>query len=182
MTSVATTCFSGGRPTPAPASPCGYRVFAVAAADHGEASPASHGTWESGLSLLGLVGILDPSRDTSRTTIAACERAGIAPVLITGDHPLTARAVAARSGIVARADEVTTGDRIRTGTAGDLTALRLYARTTPEQKLDIVQAWRAAGHVVGEGRRRCQRRPRPVQGGHRRGHGPAWHRSGPPSG
>lgn len=126
----------------------GYRVLAVATADHDEAPPASHGTWESGLSLLGLVGILDPPRDTSRTTIAACEQAGIAPVLITGDHPLTARAVAARAGIAGREDEVTTGDRIRTGTAGDLTALRLYARTTPEQKLDIVQAWRAEGHVV----------------------------------
>ncbi|QLH25311.1 cation-translocating P-type ATPase [Streptomyces sp. Rer75] len=126
----------------------GYRVLAIASADRDGVPPASHDTWESGLSLLGLVGILDPPRDTSRTTIAACEDAGIAPVLITGDHPLTARAVATRSGIVARADEVTTGDRIRTGTAGELTALHVYARTTPDQKLDIVQAWRAAGHVV----------------------------------
>ncbi|WP_234357204.1 cation-translocating P-type ATPase [Streptomyces sp. NBRC 110028] len=126
----------------------GYRVLAVASADHDKTPPATHDTWESGLSLLGLVGILDPPRDTSRTTIAACERAGITPVLITGDHPLTARAVAARSGIAARQDEVTTGTRIRTGTAGELTALRVYARTTPDQKLDIVQAWRAAGHVV----------------------------------
>ncbi|MFI0819352.1 cation-translocating P-type ATPase [Streptomyces sp. NPDC021098] len=126
----------------------GYRVLAVASADHGPAPPAGRGTWESGLSLLGLVGILDPPRDTSRTTLAACERAGITPVLVTGDHPLTACAVAARSGIAAREDEVTTGQRIRRGTAGELTALRVYARTTPDQKLDIVQAWRAAGHVV----------------------------------
>ncbi|MFF4481810.1 cation-translocating P-type ATPase [Streptomyces melanosporofaciens] len=126
----------------------GYRVLAVASADHDEIPPPSPDIWESGLSLLGLVGILDPPRDTSRTTIAACERAGIIPVLITGDHPLTARAVAARSGIMARQDEVTTGTRIRQGTAGELTALRVYARTTPDQKLDIVQAWRASGHVV----------------------------------
>ncbi|MFE5123780.1 cation-translocating P-type ATPase [Streptomyces sp. NPDC056669] len=126
----------------------GYRVLAVASADHDEIRPPNLDVWESGLSLLGLVGILDPPRDTSRTTIAACERAGIIPVLITGDHPLTARAVAARSGIMARQDEVTTGTRIRQGTAGELTALRVYARTTPDQKLDIVQAWRASGHVV----------------------------------
>ncbi|MFB9460702.1 cation-translocating P-type ATPase [Streptomyces antimycoticus] len=126
----------------------GYRVLAVASADHDETPPRSTDAWESGLSLLGLVGILDPPRDTSRTTVTACEHAGIAPVLITGDHPLTARAVAARAGIVAREDEVTTGMRIRQGTAGPLTASRVYARTTPDQKLDIVQAWRAAGHVV----------------------------------
>ncbi|WP_262698418.1 MULTISPECIES: cation-translocating P-type ATPase [Streptomyces] len=126
----------------------GYRVLAVASAHHDETRPPGTDAWESGLSLLGLVGILDPPRDTSRTTVTACERAGIAPVLITGDHPLTARAVAARAGIEAREDEVTTGMRIRRGTAGPLTASRVYARTTPDQKLDIVQAWRAAGHVV----------------------------------
>ncbi|MER8162019.1 cation-translocating P-type ATPase [Streptomyces sp. NPDC094472] len=126
----------------------GYRVLTVASAEREQARRADPGTWESNLSLLGLVGILDPPRDASRTTIAACERAGITPVLITGDHPLTARAVALRSGITAQESEVTTGERIRTGTAGDLTHLRVYARTTPEQKLDIVQEWRASGHVV----------------------------------
>ncbi|EPJ40580.1 putative calcium-transporting ATPase [Streptomyces afghaniensis 772] len=125
----------------------GYRVLAVASADHdGRAQPPP--TWESGLSLLGLVGILDPPRSASEPTITACKRAGIVPVLITGDHPLTARAVAGRLSIATRDDEVATGDRIRTGTAGDLTDVRVYARTTPEQKLDIVQAWRGAGHVV----------------------------------
>ncbi|KJK40740.1 ATPase [Streptomyces variegatus] len=125
----------------------GYRVLAVASAAHdGRAQPPP--TWESGLSLLGLVGILDPPRSASEPTITACKRAGIVPVLITGDHPLTARAVAGRLSIATRDDEVTTGDRIRAGTAGDLTDVRVYARTTPEQKLDIVQAWRGAGHVV----------------------------------
>ncbi|MDX2820311.1 cation-translocating P-type ATPase [Streptomyces ipomoeae] len=126
---------------------CGYRVLAIASADHQDTAQQPP-TWESGLSLLGLVGILDPPRSTSESTISACKRAGIVPVLITGDHPLTARAVAGRLGIAARDEEVTTGDRIREGTAGDLTDVRVYARTTPEQKLDIVQAWRGAGHVV----------------------------------
>ncbi|MGW7363511.1 cation-translocating P-type ATPase [Streptomyces sp. NPDC054841] len=125
----------------------GYRVLAVASADR-EERPEGTRTWESGLSLLGLVGILDPPRSASETTMAACRRAGIVPVLVTGDHPLTARAVAERLGIASRDEEVTTGERIREGTAGDLTGVRVYARTTPEQKLDIVQAWRGAGHVV----------------------------------
>ncbi|MFC5801680.1 HAD-IC family P-type ATPase [Streptomyces formicae] len=72
----------------------GYRVLAVASADLGDPAGPSR-TWESGLSLLGLVGILDPLRSASQATMAACKRAGIVPVLITGDHPLTARAVAA---------------------------------------------------------------------------------------
>ncbi|UUN25631.1 cation-transporting P-type ATPase [Streptomyces sp. FIT100] len=125
----------------------GYRVLAVASADLGDPAERPR-TWESGLSLLGLVGILDPPRSASQATIAACKRAGIVPVLITGDHPLTARAVAGRLGITSRDEELTTGERIREGTAGDLTGVRVYARTTPEQKLDIVQAWRGAGHVV----------------------------------
>ncbi|WP_028800215.1 cation-translocating P-type ATPase [Streptomyces sp. 142MFCol3.1] len=125
----------------------GYRVLALASADHDEAVEP-RGTWESGLSLLGLVGILDPLRSASKATIAACKRAGIVPVLITGDHPMTARAVAGRLGIAARDEDVTTGERIRENTAGELTGVRVYARTTPEQKLDIVQAWRGAGHVV----------------------------------
>ncbi|MEZ7154128.1 cation-translocating P-type ATPase [Streptomyces sp. MAD19A] len=125
----------------------GYRVLAVASADLEEASEPS-GTWESGLSLLGLVGILDPPRSASEPAIAACVRAGIVPVLITGDHPLTARAVAERLGIASREEAVTTGQRIREGTVGDLTDVRVYARTTPEQKLDIVEAWRGAGEVV----------------------------------
>ncbi|MFI9150632.1 cation-translocating P-type ATPase [Streptomyces sp. NPDC053367] len=125
----------------------GYRVLAVASADHEEATEPS-GTWESGLSLLGLVGILDPPRAASEPSIAACKRAGIVPVLITGDHPLTARAVAERLGIASREEEVTTGQRMREGTAGRLTGVRVYARTTPEQKLDIVEAWRGAGQVV----------------------------------
>ncbi|MEU3253744.1 cation-translocating P-type ATPase [Streptomyces sp. NPDC006997] len=125
----------------------GYRVLAVATAEHRDTTQPLP-TWESGLTLVGLVGILDPPRGASEPTITACRRAGIIPVLVTGDHPLTARAVADRLGIAARDDEVTTGDRIRAGTAGDLTGVRIYARTTPEQKLDIVQAWRGAGHVV----------------------------------
>lgn len=125
----------------------GYRILAVASADRADTAQPPP-AWESNLSFLGLVGIMDPPRSGSEPTISACKRAGIVPVLITGDHPLTARAVADRLGIASRDEEVTTGDRIREGTVGDPTGVRVYARTTPEQKLDIVQAWRGAGHVV----------------------------------
>ncbi|MEO3845487.1 cation-transporting P-type ATPase [Streptomyces sp. CNZ287] len=125
----------------------GYRVLAVASADLDEAARRPL-VRESGLSLRGLVGIMDPPGSGAAPMIADCKRAGIIPVLITGDHPLTARAVAERLGIGSRDEDVTTGDRIRQGTAGDLAGVRVFARTGPEQKLDIVQAWRGAGHVV----------------------------------
>jgi Ca2+-transporting ATPase len=82
-------------------------------------------------------------------TVAACRAAGITPVLITGDHPATARAVARAVGIVSEPDgEVVTGEQIRRGLVPDLTSPRVFARTSPEQKLDIIQAWRDRGDVV----------------------------------
>lgn len=87
-------------------------------------------------------------RASSAATVAACRRAGVVPLLITGDHPLTARATADRLGIASRDAQILGGESIREETAGDLTRARVYARTTPEQKLDIVRAWRTAGHVV----------------------------------
>ncbi|WP_267959179.1 HAD-IC family P-type ATPase [Streptomyces sp. NRRL S-1813] len=129
----------------------GYRVLAIASADLPE-QDAPRERWESQLSLLGLIGILDPPREASRATLATCRAAGITPLLITGDHPLTATAtataIARRLGIVAGTDQVTTGERLREGSSGPMTGSRVYARTSPEQKLDIIRAWHAAGHVV----------------------------------
>ncbi|MEO3755289.1 cation-transporting P-type ATPase [Streptomyces sp. B6B3] len=124
----------------------GYRVLAVAASAH--STVPEHP--ETGMALLGLVGILDPPRASARATVAACQAAGLALVVITGDHPLTARAIAARLGVVdpARTGEVVTGEELRRAGAAPPEAVRVYARTTPEQKVDIVEAWRAAGHVV----------------------------------
>ena len=75
------------------------------------------------------------------------------PVLITGDHPATARAVALRVGVLTpeeadREGSVVTGPQIAAGEVADLTGPRVFARTTPEQKLDIVQAWKDRGAVV----------------------------------
>jgi Ca2+-transporting ATPase len=119
----------------------GLRVLAVAAAERSELPPAAE--LESGLSLLGLVGILDPPRQAAAATIASCHAAGITPILITGDHPATARAVAAEVGIIAGDGQVVDCRR-----AEPAARAQVFARATPEQKLDIISARQAAGDVV----------------------------------
>lgn len=99
------------RPERGLSSAGGLRVLAVAAADR-PAVPAP-GDLEQGLRLLGLVGILDPPRRAAAGTIAACQAAGITPVLITGDHPATARAIAVALGTTQLA--VALGSRARPG-------------------------------------------------------------------
>jgi P-type Ca2+ transporter type 2C len=125
----------------------GHRVLALAAADRG-ALPTDVGELEGDLSLLGLVAILDPPREAAAATVAGCQHAGITPVLITGDHPSTARAIATHLGIINPTDQVIVGQQLRDGAIPAVTDGRVFARTTPEQKLDIVQAWRANGAVV----------------------------------
>ncbi|GAA4990166.1 HAD-IC family P-type ATPase [Kitasatospora paranensis] len=124
----------------------GYRVLAVASALRDAPGPT-----ESGLRLLGLVGLADPPKPAAAATLAACRRAGITPVLITGDHPATARAIARRVGLLDHADRAAAvaagGDRAA-GAVPDLTAVRVFARTDPQQKLDIVRAWQARGAVT----------------------------------
>jgi Ca2+-transporting ATPase len=95
----------------------------------------------------------DPAKPAARTTIEECRSAGIVPVLVTGDHPATARAVALRVGVLAAEDadregSVVTGAEIAAGEVADLTGPRVFARTSPEQKVDIVQAWKDRGAVV----------------------------------
>ena len=122
----------------------GFRVLAVAAADHADQPPA--GVLERGLDLLGLIAILDPPRTAAAATIAACRAAGIIPVLITGDHPATARAIAIELGIISGGDRVV--DCRAIADTSDLGRARVFARATPEQKLTIIQARQAAGDIV----------------------------------
>jgi P-type Ca2+ transporter type 2C len=123
----------------------GYRVLAVAQADHAAATDL--GAPEQGLSLLGLVAILDPPRASARATITACQRAGITPVLITGDHPATAGAIAVELGIIDAGDEVVDCRSAEPGArAGE--GARVFARATPQQKVAIIDALRAAGQIV----------------------------------
>ncbi|MFD0377043.1 cation-translocating P-type ATPase [Streptomyces sp. NPDC127112] len=127
----------------------GFRVLAVAAAERlWQPLPATGA--EQGLRLLGLVAISDPPKPSATATLAACRAAGITPVMITGDHPATARAVAVRTGVVDDGPDgrVLTGPDLATAPDADLTAARVFARTDPQQKLDIVRAWRARGAVT----------------------------------
>ena len=125
----------------------GYRVLALARAERDEL-PADLAEAETGLRLLGLVGILDPPRPAAASTLQACRDAGITPVLVTGDHPATAAAVAGRLGIGTGAGMLATGAELAADAVPDLLRVRVFARTSPEQKLDIVDAWQAAGAVV----------------------------------
>jgi Ca2+-transporting ATPase len=128
----------------------GLRVLAVAQTDRA-ASSAAEVTWpelERDLLLLGLIAIGDPPRASAAATIAACRAAGITPVLITGDHPATARSIATALGILAPGQRVIDCRDLSEGDPIDLRDTRVFARATSGQKLDIIEALRAAGHAV----------------------------------
>ncbi|MFG1965323.1 cation-translocating P-type ATPase [Nonomuraea sp. NPDC049028] len=118
----------------------GYRVLAVASTDLDTVPETAR---ESGLSLLGLVAILDPPRPAASAAIAACKQAGIRPLLITGDHPGTARAVATELGIITAGDPV-----VDCRDPFDQAGAGVYARATPEQKLEIIQELRERGETL----------------------------------
>ncbi len=107
---------------------------------------------ERELTFLGLVGMMDPPRPGVREAIATCHRAGIRPVMITGDHRVTATAVAREIGLWEAGDEAITGAELAALSDAELAdridRLRVFARTTAEQKLRIVRAFKARGHVV----------------------------------
>ena len=129
----------------------GYRVLALAERAMHDL-PAHLDDAESGLRLVGLVGMADPPRAASAPSIAACRAAGITPIMITGDHPLTAQAIAGRIGILREDGLALTGAELEKldDEAFDAIVGRIdvYARTNPEQKLRIVDAWRRRGAIV----------------------------------
>jgi Ca2+-transporting ATPase len=107
---------------------------------------------ESELTFLGLVGLMDPPRPEAQEAIALCMTAGITPVMITGDHPATARAVARRLGIIGDGAEVVTGQQLARASLEEfeqhVERVRVYARVAPEQKIKIVQALQDKGDIV----------------------------------
>ena len=129
----------------------GLRVLALAERRL-EAPPACIDDAETGLCFLGLVGLMDPPRDEAAAAVAECLAAGIQPVMITGDHPATARAIAERLGILAQGGRVITGVELAALSDAELAAqvheIRVYARVDPEQKIRIVRALQAAGEFV----------------------------------
>jgi len=132
----------------------GLRVLAIARRDW-PAVPARLAPEhvETGLTFVGFVGLIDPPRPEAAQAVAECREAGITPVMITGDHPLTAQAIAVRLGIVAAGeDRMLTGrDLARLGEAelvDKAATVRVYARVNPEQKIAIVQALQKRGEFV----------------------------------
>jgi Ca2+-transporting ATPase len=126
----------------------GLRVLAVATA---EAQAVPEGLEELPFAFLGLLGFGDPVRPSAAGSIALCREAGIDVVMITGDYPATARAIARAASIPADGRIVTGAEIARLGEAGLAAATEgacIFARTEPSQKLRIVQALQARGHVV----------------------------------
>jgi Ca2+-transporting ATPase len=130
----------------------GYRVLAIAGRTVSDGEIGHVLESEQDLVLYGLVAMADPPRPESLAAVAACRAAGITPVMITGDHPATGQAIGVRLGIVATADQVMTGSDLAqeqaSGLAGHVANVAVYARTSPEQKLDIVNAWKDHGDIV----------------------------------
>ena len=124
----------------------GLRVLAIATKDAASLSDA-----ESGMTLLGLVAMLDPPRPEARLAVETCARAGIRVVMITGDHPLTARTVAQELAML-KGDRVVTGqelDKMSDETlARDVDHIAVYARVSPADKLRVVDAWQKRGRIV----------------------------------
>ena len=107
---------------------------------------------ENGLIFLGLVGMIDPPRPEAKAAVATCLKAGIKPVMITGDHVVTASAIARELGILQGNDKSITGAELDAMTDSELDAqvegISVYARVSPENKIRIVKAWQRKGQVV----------------------------------
>ncbi len=107
---------------------------------------------ESDLIFLGLVGMIDPPRPEAREAVALCQRAGIRPVMITGDHVVTASAIAKDLGILKEGDRAVTGSQLDAMTDEqldqDVEHISVYARVSPENKIRIVKAWQRKGQIV----------------------------------
>jgi Ca2+-transporting ATPase len=107
---------------------------------------------EAGLTFIGLAGLIDPPRPEAAESVAACKAAGIIPVMITGDHPATARAIARRLGIIDDGGKVLSGSELARLSLEEfereVESVRVYARINPEQKIKIVQALQDKGEFV----------------------------------
>lgn len=107
---------------------------------------------ENGLHFMGLVGMIDPPRPEAKQAVALCRRAGIKPVMITGDHVVTASAIAKELGILLDTDKAITGAELDAMSDEELDNqvenIAVYARVSPENKIRIVKAWQRKGQVV----------------------------------
>jgi magnesium-transporting ATPase (P-type) len=137
----------------------GRRVLALAERPVADGhADLQHADVEQGLTLLGIVGIIDPPRDEALKAVARCQAAGIRVVMITGDHAVTAGAIARQLGLGEANPNATLGPRVVTGPELDglddaalqrvVADTRVFARASPEHKLRLVRALQAQGEVV----------------------------------
>jgi Ca2+-transporting ATPase len=109
-------------------------------------------TLESNLTFLGLVGMIDPAREEAIEAVKVCNKIKIKPIMITGDHKLTAIAIAKEVGIYNEGDLVLVGEELEKISDKELEEIveqvTVYARVSPTHKLKIVEAWKNIGHVV----------------------------------
>ena len=107
---------------------------------------------EQDLIFLGLISMMDPPREESKAAVAECIRAGIKPIMITGDHKITAAAIAKRIGILKDESEACEGAVIEDMSDEELKSfvegISVYARVSPEHKIRIVRAWQEKGNIV----------------------------------
>lgn len=107
---------------------------------------------ENNLTFLGLIAMMDPPREESMVAVAECKRAGIRPIMITGDHKVTAAAIAKRIGILEDESEACEGAVIDSMSDEELKnfveGISVYARVSPEHKIRIVRAWQEKGNIV----------------------------------
>ena len=111
----------------------------------------AEGRREGELDFLGLAALSDPPREGVKEAVAACKRAGVRTVMITGDSPATALSIARELGIASTMDEVLTGDKLEERgehSQKDVKRFRVFARVSPKHKLTIVRALQAGGEVV----------------------------------
>ncbi|KKC28525.1 calcium-transporting P-type ATPase, PMR1-type [Caldanaerobacter subterraneus] len=129
------------------------RVIAVAYKDIKEIPEnLSSDEMEKDLIFIGLIGMIDPPRREAKHSVEICKKAGIKPVMITGDHKITASAIARELGILEDNDEAVTGedlDRISDDELAErIKRISVFARVSPEHKMRIVKAWQKRGAVV----------------------------------
>jgi len=128
------------------------RVLAIAYREVSAEGPLDEETAERELTFLGLIGMMDPPRDEAKEAVKVCRQVHIRPIMITGDHKLTAVAVASEIGIYRNGDVVLTGDDLSRMSEEELQEIvervTVYARVSPMDKLKIVRAWKNRGEVV----------------------------------
>ncbi|MCS7281421.1 MAG: cation-translocating P-type ATPase [Desulfobacterota bacterium] len=128
------------------------RVLGVAYRDLGEDTNTDEETVEKDMVFLGLVGMIDPPREEAIEATKICQQVGIKPIMITGDHKLTALAIAKEIGIYKEGDIVLTGEELEKISEEELEKIvdkvTVYARVSPVDKLKIVKAWKKRGEIV----------------------------------